>query len=137
MNDQSRLSSAPDSQVVDAQTILHRYQRIFNIAYGDHVYANIEPCMDMSVQGVVMQVTTQGFENLKERECHYDCVDVSSALEGDWSVPVYAFVGQDNTVGHETIKQSYIDLCLSGVARQEQEKWLDETIMNFPIHKTT
>ena len=136
MNDDSRLRSAPHSVVLDRQAVLNGYQRIFNVAYGEHVYANIHPQPDMQVVGTVMQVTPEGFQELCERECYYSVVDISQNLEGDWKQNVYAFIGTDNTQGSETIKQSYVDLCLSGVDPMERERWVGETIMNFHINKT-
>lgn len=133
LNDQSRLRSAPQSVVVSRQAVLTGYQRIFNIAYGEHVYANVQQQVGYRVVGTVMSVTPAGFDELCERERNYQAVDIVDKLEGDWNEPVYAFIGTDNTVGTETIKQSYIDLCLSGVPQTDQQQWLTETIMYFPI----
>ncbi len=133
LNDQSRLRSAPYSTVVERYAKLQGFQRIFDIAYGDSVYANIKENPNMNVVGVVMDVTHFGFEKLKERERMYEAIDITDKLEGDWERAVYAFIGQDNTQGGETIKQSYLDLCLSGVKEEDREKWMEETILNFPI----
>ena len=135
LNDQSRLRSAPCSHLVEQYATLVGYQRIFDIAYGDHVYANIRKNPDMEVLGVVMEVTNFGFQQLRERERNYDIVDISTQLVGNkWDKsPVYAFIGSDNTRGTETIKQSYLDLCLSGVRESDREEWIKDTIMNFPI----
>ncbi len=133
MNDQSRLRSAPQSTVIDRNTVLPGYQRIFNVAYGQYVYANIQPKDSCAVAGTVMEVSEEGYKQLQERECHYDSVDVSGLLENSYGGPVYAFVGKDNTIGNETIKQSYIDLCLSGVTEPEREQWLNESDISFDI----
>lgn len=136
LNDESRLRSAPNSAVVERHAILEGHQRVFNVAYGEHVYANVRPNVDYDVIGTIMEVTPEGFEQLQERERNYEVVDISDRLAGDWSQSVYAFIGTDNTQGSETVKQSYLDLCLSGVSQDNRERWLEETIMPFPIQKT-
>jgi len=137
MNDQSRLRSAPQSVVVDGQAVLQGYQRIFNVAYDKYVYANIQPKDDYAVTGTVMEVTESGYRQLQERERNYESVNIADKLEGKWEEPVYAFIGKDNTVGDESIKQSYINLCLSGVPEQDRVRWVEETVMQYGIYDDT
>jgi len=134
MNDQSRLRSAPQSVVVTTEAVLQGYQRIFNVAYGEYVYANVQPVRDQSVTGTVMRVTEIGYTQLLERERNYDLVDITKKLAGEWDEKVYAFIGSDNTVGTEVVKQSYIDLCLSGVPEGEREQWIVDTEIPYGIY---
>lgn len=133
MNDASRLGTAPHSHVITREAVLPGYERIFNISYGQHVYLNIQPNPRLYVQGTIFQVSAEELAAVRERERHYEMQPINEWLQEEYDGLVYTYIGEDNTSGEETIKQSYIDMCLAAVPESMQDTWLDETIMEFPI----
>jgi cation transport regulator ChaC len=135
MNDASRLRTAPHSEVITREAVLPGYQRIFNISYGQHVYLNIQPNPRLYVHGTIFRVSAEELAAVRERERHYQMVPINDWLDEEYDQLVYTYIGEDNTSTEETIKQSYIDMCLEAVPESMRDVWLEETVMEFPINK--
>lgn len=113
--------------------VLPGYKRRMNLRYEEHVFLNIVPREDSAVDGLLIPITEDELELLKEREEGYDCVDITSLLREKIDGIAYAFIAPDVSYPDLTIKRSYILRCLGGVHPDRQEQWLADTIIENEI----
>ncbi len=117
--------------------ILRGYQRKMNAPGKGYVYLNLIQNKDMSVRGVLIPITSEELELLKEREYGYSFVEVSHqlAMPRDTDLPVYAFIAPDDRHHEHKVLRSYLLTCLTALPHEEREAWIQETIIENEIEE--
>lgn len=132
MNNTSLALTLPGPRTIQSAT-LKGYQRSVNVPYGDYLYMNIVPNKDMSVEGVLIEISDEEFGPLKEREAGYDAVDVSESIESKVEGAVIAFIAPDTEYPKLKIPQSYLATCMRDLPESKKHQWLKETILKNEI----
>ena len=136
MNPMSLARTLPREHTFHPAT-LPGYKRRMNLRYKDHLFLNIVPREDSAVDGLLIPVNENELETLKIREQGYDCVDVTELLKHMVMGTAYAFIAPDVSYPDLTIKRSYIERCLGGVAPERHALWLADTIIENAIDEDT
>ena len=117
--------------------VLPGYKRRMNHRYKDHLFLNIVPRDDSCVDGLLIPVNENELETLKIREQGYACVDITTQLQNAIDGVAYTFIAPDVSYPSEfTIKRSYIDRCLGGVAPERHDEWVRETVIENTIDES-
>ena len=134
LNPISRAKTYSAEDVIEPVT-LSGYQRILNAcpeSYPD-IGMNLVENPDMSVVGVITRVSQEELPILREREFGYDEVEVTNQVSILLDGPVYTFISSLTDIGDRKAFQTYLDTCLGGVAPEQREQWLLETIIECDI----
>lgn len=136
MNKESLARTVPGERRIESMR-LRGYQRKMNARSGDYLYMNLIPNPDASVEGVVIEVTSEEFELLREREIGYDAIDVTLDLEGDAPGTVVAFIAEDKHHPERKILRSYFETCFRDIPEPHRSLWIEEMIIENEIHEDT
>ncbi len=134
LNPVSRAKTFEEKDIIEG-VILHGYQRIANAARtcDEYIALNIQENSESEVMGVLVTVPIEHLDELKKREEGYDMVEITHSISVQVAGPVYTFIMQENidcTGKH--IPQSYLETCLGGVHPDHRDRWLSETIIEYP-----
>ena len=132
MNPKSLQKTLPGKSIAQSASIIG-YRRIFNMPVSGYLYLNIKPKANAKVDGVLINISDEELAKLKKREKGYSCIDITNAILEDMQEPAYTFIAPDQKYPDMKILQSYINTCLSGVAKNQRTNWLKETIIENPI----
>ncbi len=116
-------------------TILIGYQRKINAPVNGYLYLNIVPQAHTKVEGVLIAITAQELETLKEREPGYARTDITDKLATPLEGMAYTFIAADTSYPQLKIPRSYLLTCLSGKTPKEKEIWLQQTIIENEIEE--
>ena len=128
MNAGSLQRTLPGKKIM-AKASLLGYRRKINAPVDGYLYLNIVPKKKWKVGGVIIKISEQDLEFLKQREIGYNCLDVSDRMTQKFDGRVFTFVAPNKEYPKFKIPWSYINTCLSTVSYDKRDLWLDETII--------
>ncbi|MDO8474180.1 MAG: gamma-glutamylcyclotransferase family protein [bacterium] len=129
MNEESLQKTLPGKHST-SWAILNGYKRAFNKAgRKNHRYLNIKQEPNSKVEGVLVEVTQEEFEELKKREHGYNAIDVTNKLESKplGNTAVYAFAAAASSLGGLKVSRKYLDTVLAALPPEKQAQWIQET----------
>jgi gamma-glutamylcyclotransferase (GGCT)/AIG2-like uncharacterized protein YtfP len=132
MNKDSLARTVPGPRAITRAT-LKGYQRKMNAPVGEFLYMNIVPNTDTEIDGVLIEVTEEEFELLKEREIGYEAVNIAAQLHNFALEEAIAFIAQDLTFPEHRISRSYLATCMRDLPDSVCDQWLRETIIENEI----